>query len=86
MNGWTFTAVDLARLLGKSPVTVRQWDKQGFVKLPRDSGNERKLTSEDVRRVAKTAHEASRISKRRYQLILSTLFLLEQVELENRGK
>jgi hypothetical protein len=83
VNGWTFTVVDLARLIGKSPVTIRGWEKKGLISLPRDSGDNRKLTCEDVRSVAKVALDLGRIHKRRYQLVLSTLYLLEQVEMEN---
>lgn len=81
MNGWTFTVTDLARFLGKSPVTIRGWDRAAEVDLPRDSGGDRKLTCEDVRVVAKFAYEKGRISKRRYQLVLSALYLLEEAEL-----
>lgn len=84
VNGWTFTITDLARLIGKSPVTIRGWEKQKLIELPRDTGDNRKLTCEDVRHVAKIAHDLGRIDRRRYQLVLSALFLLEQVELENK--
>jgi predicted site-specific integrase-resolvase len=78
-----FTVTDLARFLGKSAVTLRTWERNGLVDLPRDSGGDRKLSAEDVRRVAKTAYELGRINLHRLHLVDATVTLLTIIETEN---
>jgi hypothetical protein len=83
-NKFIFTVTDLARFLGKSPVTLRGWDRQGLVQLPRDKGGDRKLGLEDVRTVTQVAYDLNRINKYRWQLINATLTMLMVIERENR--
>lgn len=78
-----FTVTDLARFLGKSAVTIRTWERQGKVELPRDSGDNRKLTVKDVRQVANIAYELKRINRCRLDMIEATLTMLALVEREN---
>lgn len=80
---FTWTLTDLARFLGKSPVTLRQWERQGLVAFPRDSGGDRKLTSHQVRLVARLARKLKRIGETRLHLIEATITLLEIVEKQN---
>lgn len=79
-----FTVTDLARFLGKSPVTLRGWERKGLIKrLPRDSGDNRKLTTTDIRRIAKVARKSGRITESRLQIVLATITMLELIEKEN---
>ena len=80
---FSWTVTDLARFLGKSPVTLRQWERQGLVAFPRDTGGDRKLTSKQVRRVAKIARNLGRISEQRLHLIEAAITILEIMEREN---
>lgn len=75
-----FTVVDLGRFIGKSAVTLRGWERQGLIDLPRDSGGDRKLTSEDVRKVARIARKLGRISERRLRIVESAVTLLQLIE------
>lgn len=77
---FTFTITDLGLFLGKSPVTLRGWERDGLITLPRDSGGDRKLSTEDVRVVTRVAHVLGRISTKRRRLIDATMTLLEYLE------
>jgi len=78
-----FTVTDLARMLNKSPVTIRSWERKNLVSIPRDSGGDRKLSVEDVKRVAKLAKKLGRISETRLDLILSAMTLFSYIEEKN---
>ncbi len=80
---FTFTVTDLARFLGKSPVTLRHWERQGLLAFPRDSGGDRKLTLDQVRQTARIARDLGRISERRLNLVEAAVTILEVVENEN---
>lgn len=75
-----FTVTDAARFLGKSAVTIRSWERQGLLKLPRDLKGDRKLSPEEVRTVAQKAHQLGRISQSRLRLIEATVTLLTLIE------
>lgn len=79
-----FTVTDLARFLGKSAVTLRGWEKQELITLPRDSGGERKLTVDEVREVAKTAFHLNRITRRRLDMVEAVCTMLSLIEGENK--
>ena len=64
-------------------MTIRGWEREGLIALPRDSGENRKLTIDDLRSAAQLARKLGRISKGRLRLIEATIFLMEQVEEEN---
>lgn len=81
---WTFTITDLGLFLGKSPVTLRGWERQGLVSLPRDSGENRKLTTDDVRKVVGIARDLGRISQFRKDMVCAVLWGLETIEKENQ--
>ena len=77
-----FTVTDLARFLGKSAVTIRGWERQGLVTIPRE-GNERKLTVDEVREVAKRAFHLDRINRHRLDLVEAACTMLSLIESEN---
>lgn len=79
-----FTVTDLARFLGKSAVTIRTWERQGRIELPRDSGDNRKLTVDEVRRVAQIAYLMKRINSFRLEIIEATCTMLSLIERENK--
>jgi DNA-binding transcriptional MerR regulator len=78
-----FTVTDLARFLGKSAVTIRKWEAQGLIELPRDTGDNRKLTADEVREVGKIAFHLKRITRHRLDMIEATCTLLSLIEGEN---
>lgn len=79
-EGFTFTVTDLGQFLGKSAVTLRGWERQGLIVLPRDPGGDRKLTAEEVRQAGRTARKLGRISERRLRIVESTVTLLQLIE------
>lgn len=80
-----FTVTDLARFLGKSPVTVRGWEQRGLIKLPRDDKGDRKLSADDVRDVAQTMRTVGRITEQRLRLVDATITMIQLIERENNG-
>lgn len=85
-----FTVTDAARFIGKSPVTLRQWERKGLVVFPRFNGGEgdRRLSARDVRELAYCAFELKRISRARLHLVIASIELIENIErtnLENRN-
>lgn len=79
---FNFTVTDLARFLGKSPVTLRKWESKGEVTIPRD-GNERKLHADHISGIAKRTYTSGRISRRRRDLVCALMTMIETVEREN---
>lgn len=80
---FNFTVTDLARFLGKSPVTLRHWERQGLVVFPRDNNGDRRLTCYEIRQMARIAKTLGRISEARLNLVEAAITLLEQVEKAN---
>jgi hypothetical protein len=78
-----FTVTDLARFLGKSPVTLRHWERQGLVQFPRDNNGDRRLTTGDVRAYARVANKLGRISEDRLNLVEASVTVLQMVENRN---
>lgn len=83
---FVFTITDLGKLLGKSPVTLRGWERQGFISIPRDSSGDRKLSVDDIRNITKLVFEKKRINEWRHNIIMSVLTQLECVEWMNNNK
>jgi DNA-binding transcriptional MerR regulator len=84
MSGkFTFTVTDLARFLGKSPVTLRSWEKKGLLTFPRDASGDRKFTTVDIRESARKAKSLKRITNQRLQYIEACVTMLEMIEREN---
>lgn len=78
-----FTISDVAILLGKSPVTLRQWENKGLMKFPR-IGDDRKFEIKDVRIAARKAKDLGRINGVRLRMVEAALTNLELIEHENR--
>lgn len=79
-----FTITDAARFLGKSPVTLRQWERKGLVKLPRESeGGDRRFDTKDICNLANIAYGLKRISHERLRLIIMTTTALDVIERTN---
>lgn len=81
-DDFVFTVTDLARFLGKSAVTIRGWERKGLVEIPRE-GNDRKLTVDEVREVAKVAFHLERITRHRLDMVEAACTLLSLIEEEN---
>lgn len=78
-----FTITDAARFLGKSPVTLRKWERTGFWTFPRDDSCDRKLGLQDLEAVAHHARMFGRISSLRYASVLAAVAALHQIEKDN---
>lgn len=79
-----FTTTDAARFLGKSPVTLRGWERKGLVVLPRESeGGDRRFDTGDIRNLAKVAHALKRINLARLHLIIMATTALDVIERTN---
>lgn len=76
-----FSISDLGIFLGKSPVTIRAWERKGLLTLPR-VGTNRALTSQQVLEVAVLAHHAGRISQDRLDLISDAIGAINVIEQE----
>src|SRR6266705_151141 len=84
---FTFGVSDVGRLLGKSPVTLRQWDDKGLINFQRIAGSrDRQVTTDGVRRIAHAARANGRISANRLNLVYATMTLLEEIEGSNNRK
>lgn len=81
-----FTVTDLARFLGKSPVTLRHWERQGLVVFPRDNNGDRRLTSREIRQMARIAKTLGRITEQRLNLVEAAVTMLEMVEQANNAE
>lgn len=77
-----FSISDLGHFLGKSPVTIRAWERKKLVSLPR-VGINRSLAVEDVRQVALWANKVGRITPERFTMIIDALGALSLLEQEN---
>jgi hypothetical protein len=83
---FTFTITDLARLLGKSPVTLRGWERQKLLKFPRDSGGDRKLTCEEIVEATVKARKLERINDTRMRLIIGAMGTFQFIETINEDR
>jgi hypothetical protein len=75
----------LARLIGKSPVTLRGWERDGLVDFPRNSKGDRSLEIRDIRLVCTNPRVRERLLPDRLKLVDATLTLLELLENEDRS-
>ena len=80
----TYTASEAARALGISLDTLRRWDRQGRIRVRRDSANRRVVSAGEIERLR--GDEPHRLSARnRFEGVVVDLEidgLLAQVELE----
>lgn len=77
---FSFTITDLSRLLGKSPVTLRGWERQGLISFPRNGRGDRRFTLEGVRTVLASSVVRERVDQDRIRLSEAAITLLEMVE------
>jgi hypothetical protein len=82
-EGFSLTVTDAARLLGKSPVTLRKWERLGYFEFPR-IGDDRRLGTADMRHLVANAVSRKVITTDRARQIELVLLTLEQIESENR--
>lgn len=82
-NRFYFRISDLGKLLGKRPVTIRGWERAHLFDFPRDGRGERIFNTQDIRNIATTAYAHGRIDDVRYNLIQSTMTMLELLESKN---
>lgn len=80
-----FTITDVARFLGKSPVTLRGWERQGLITFPRE-GSDRKLSCEEIIEVADKVQKLGRITPWRQRLIVMAITTLQTIQKENQRK
>jgi hypothetical protein len=81
---FSFTISDFGILLGKSPVTLRQWERKGLIRFPR-VGNDRRLSTGQARVLARYARTLGRITEDRLLLVEAAITLLELMENEDRN-
>lgn len=75
-----FTITDLGICLGKSPVTIRAWERKGEVTIPRDKSGNRKLTIKDIVMLADAANHNKRLSNARLYQIKQAMIALEALQ------
>lgn len=78
-----FTITDLGRFLGKSPATLRSWERKKFITMPRDPSGDRKLNAREISGIAKLSYESGRIDRKRRDLVCASMTLIELIEQEN---
>lgn len=84
---FTFTITDLARLLGKSPVTLRGWERQKLLRFPREKDEgDRKFTCDEIVIASRKARQLGRINDTRLQLIEGAMGTFKFIETANRCK
>ena len=85
MHREVFTAAEAARALGISLDTLRRWDRQGKIRVERDSANRRVVRASEVERL-KGAETSEHLSARnRFRGIVRSVEvdgLLAQVEID----
>ena len=84
MNGRDLSAGEAARALGISLDTLRRWDRQGRIRVERDSANRRLVPAEEVERLlGRERHGLS--ARNRFRGVVREVKvegLLAQVELD----
>jgi hypothetical protein len=78
-----FSISDLATFFGKSPVTIRNWERKGLVFFQRE-GQNRVVSTEEMRHIARNLYHAKRIDKDRLRLIESSITNLQILEKVNQ--
>jgi DNA-binding transcriptional MerR regulator len=77
---FSFTISDLARILGKSPVTLRGWERQGLISFPRNGRGDRRFDLEGLRVVTRSSVVSERVDPDRIRLAEATVTMLELLE------
>lgn len=82
---WAFSITDIARFLGKAPVTIRKWDRTGEIQTGR-IGPKRSVGIEGMKLITEFAYENARITPARAKLVEETLFMMGIIQQENEKK
>src|SRR5437870_7846239 len=80
----TYTASEAARALGISLDTLRRWDRQGRIRVERDSANRRTVPGEEIARL-RGSDERALSARNRFRGIVREVKiegLIAQVELD----
>jgi len=80
----TYTAGEAARALGISLDTLRRWDRQGRIRVERDSANRRTVPAEEIDRL-RGSEERALSARNRFRGIVREVKvegLLAQVEID----
>ena len=81
----SYSASEAARALGISLDTLRRWDRQGRIRVERDSANRRTVTADEIARLRGGAEEHALSARNRFRGIVREVKiegLLAQVELD----
>ena len=81
----SYSASEAARALGISLDTLRRWDRQGRIRVGRDSANRRTVPAEEVARLRGGSDEHALSARNRFRGIVCEVKiegLLAQVELD----
>ena len=83
----TYTASEAARALGISLDTLRRWDRQGRIRVERDSANRRVVAAAEIARLRGSEPQTLSARNRLRGVVRSVRVegLLAQVELEVTG-
>lgn len=77
---FSFTISDAARFVGKSPVTLRGWERHGLIGFPRNGRGDRRFDVESLRTFLDSQVVVSRCDSDRIRLSHAALTLLELIE------
>lgn len=79
---FSFTISDLARILGKSPVTLRGWERHGLISFPRNGRGDRRFDLASLRGVLDTSVVRERVAEDRIYLAEAAITILGLIENE----
>jgi hypothetical protein len=77
---FTFTISDLGIILGKAPVTLRGWERDGLVYFPRNGRGDRAVSIQGLREIITRPEIRGRIADDRLRLIEACLTMFELLE------
>ena len=85
MHRENFTAAEAARALGISLDTLRRWDRQGKIRVQRDSANRRMVAAAEVERLKGEEGSEHSSARNRFRGVVRSVEvdgLLAQVEID----
>jgi molybdopterin-binding protein len=81
----TFAAAEAARLLGISLDTLRRWDREGKIRVERDSANRRVVPAREIERLRGASGDETISARNRFRGVVRSVELeglLAQVEID----
>ena len=81
----TFTAAEAARALGISVDTLRRWDRDGKIRVERDSANRRVVAAAEIERLRGPTGDESLSARNRFRGVVRSVELdglLAKVEID----